>query len=97
MSVHVCACLHVCTHVCRVLYARMYILELIINLMLFSRNPLPYQTLGVKLWFPGSLEPLELLPQGLCTGPSPALSSFPSWASPPACRTLSGGVLAIHP
>lgn len=28
------------------------------------------------------------------TGPSPAQSSFPSWAGPPACRTLSGGYLA---
>lgn len=87
----VCACL--CAHMSCLcaLYTRTYILELIINLMLFSRNPLPYQTLGVKLWFPGSL---ELLHQGLCTGPSPARSSFPSWGSPPACRTLSGGYLA---
>lgn len=87
----VCACL--CAHVSCLcaLYTHTYILELIINLMLFSRNPLPYQTLGVKLWFPGSL---ELLHQGLCTGPSPARSSFPSWGSPPACRTLSGGYLA---
>lgn len=87
-------CVHVCTHVsclC-ILYTCTYILELIINLMLFLRNPLPYQILGVKLWFPWSL---ELLPQGLCTGPLlPKVPFLEGLALLPAGLSL---VVTSHP